>query len=86
MDFATAVGKGTIPIAVNKDYAVTPGTTVYIGFNPDPEDNGGWFAKDPDGANAKTFKDYIDNASCPPSILAIPSTWKTVMSRRPWST
>jgi Flp pilus assembly protein TadG len=66
MDFATAVGKGTIPIAVNKDYAMTPGVTVYIGFNPDPEDNGGWFAKDPDGADAKTFKDYIDNASCPP--------------------
>jgi len=66
MDFATAVGKGTIPVAVNKDYALTPGTIVYIGFNPDQEDNGGWFAKDPDGANAKTFKDYIDNASCPP--------------------
>ena len=66
MDFATAVGKGTIPIAVNQDYAMTPGVTIYIGFNPDPEDNGGWFAKDPDGANAKTFKDYIDNATCPP--------------------
>ena len=66
MDFATAVGKGTIPIAVNKDYAMTPGEIIYIGFNPDQEDNGGWFAKDPDGANAKTFKDYIDNATCPP--------------------
>jgi hypothetical protein len=66
MDFATAVGKGTIPIAVNKDYAMIPGKTIYIGFNPDTEDNGGWFAKDPDGANAKTFKDYIDNATCPP--------------------
>jgi hypothetical protein len=49
-----------------KDYAQTPGVTIYIGFNPDQEDNGGWFAKDPDGADAKTFKDYIDNASCPP--------------------
>ena len=66
MDFATAVGKGTIPIAVNQDYAKTPGITIYIGFNPDTEDNGGWFAKDPDSANANTFKDYIDNASCPP--------------------
>jgi Flp pilus assembly protein TadG len=66
MDFATAVGKGTLPIAVNQDYAETPGRTIYIGFNPDPEDNGGWFAKAPDSASAKTFKDYIDNASCPP--------------------
>ena len=30
MDFATAVGKGTIPIAVNRDYAKIPGITVYI--------------------------------------------------------
>jgi hypothetical protein len=66
MDFATAVGKGTLPIAVNQDYADNPGITVYIGFNPDPEDNGGWFAKDPDSASSNTFKDYIDNASCPP--------------------
>lgn len=66
MDFAAAVGKGTIPIAVNQDYAKTPHITVFIGFNPDAEDNGGWFAKDPDGASAKTFKDYINNDSCPP--------------------
>ena len=46
MDFATAVGKGTLPIAVNQDYAKTPGDDRYIGFNPDPEDNGGWFAID----------------------------------------
>ena len=66
MDFATAVGKGTLPIAVNQDYAKTPGIIIYIGFNPDPEDNGGWFAKAPDTASANTFKDYIDNDSCPP--------------------
>ena len=78
MDFATAVGEGTIPIAVNKDYADDPASARYSsGFNPDPEDNGGWFAKDPDGANAKTVKDYIDNATCPPSISGISSTCKT---------
>jgi Flp pilus assembly protein TadG len=66
MDFATAVGKGTIPIAVNQDYAQSPGLTVYIGFNPDPEDNGGWFAVDPDNVNASTLKDYIKNDSVPP--------------------
>jgi Flp pilus assembly protein TadG len=66
MDFATAVGKGCIPIAVNQDYAETPGVTVYIGFNPDPEDNGGWFAVDPDNVNASTLKDYIKNDSVPP--------------------
>jgi Flp pilus assembly protein TadG len=66
MDFATAVGKGTLPIAVNQDYAKTPGITVYIGFNPDAEDNGGWFALDPDSASASTFKNYIKNDACPP--------------------
>ncbi len=66
MDFATAVGKGTIPMAVNLSHAQTPGTTVYIGYNPDPQDNGGWFAAEPDNVNAKTIKDYIRNESCPP--------------------
>ena len=60
MDFASAVGRGCLPIAVNQDYAKTPHINIYIGFNPDPEDNGGWFAKDPDPASARTFKDYID--------------------------
>jgi len=66
MDFAGGVGKGTLPIAVNQDYAQNPGLTIYIGFNPDPEDNGGWFAAEPDNVNAKTLKDYIKNDSCPP--------------------
>jgi len=64
MDFAKGLGPGTPPIAVNQDYANNPGQVVYIGFNPDPEDNGGWFSKDPDGTSATTFKDYI-NGSCP---------------------
>jgi hypothetical protein len=66
MDFATAVGKGTIPIAVNMDYAKNPGITVYIGFNSGGEDNGGWFALDPDSASASTFRNYIRNDACPP--------------------
>jgi Flp pilus assembly protein TadG len=68
MDFAKARGPGCLPIAVNQDYSKNPeqwGQVVYIGFNPDPEDNGGWFAKDPDIASASTFKDYINNNSCP---------------------
>jgi hypothetical protein len=65
MGFAKAVGKGTIPIAINKFYVV-PGNILTINFNPDPLDNGGWFADPPDKANAATFKDYIVNDSCPP--------------------
>ena len=65
MSFAKAVGKGTIPIAINKP-SVVPGNVVYINFNPDPLDTGGWFADPPDSASAKTFKDYIGNDSCPP--------------------
>jgi len=29
-------------------------------------DNGGWFTDSSDSANAKTFRDYIDHATCPP--------------------
>ena len=65
MDFVKGVGPGCLPIAINKDYSDETGREVYIGFNPDREDNGGWFAKDPDKANANTFKDYISNGSCP---------------------
>lgn len=68
MDFASAVGKGTLPIAVNKDY-ITPGTHLFINFTPDPSDNAGWFTDPPDTANAKTIKDYIDNAACPPLCI-----------------
>jgi hypothetical protein len=66
MDFAIEVGKGCLPIAVNLDNAKVPGDTVYIGFNPDPEDNGGWFALDPDDVNANTIKNYIKYDSVPP--------------------
>jgi Flp pilus assembly protein TadG len=65
MDYAKAVGKGTLPIAVNKDYT-DPNTTLFINFTPDPLDNGGWFTDPPDSASANTFKSYIDNAVCAP--------------------
>jgi len=65
MDFAGGVGKGTLPIAINKRYVV-PGQYLFINFNPDPVDNGGWFANPPDGANARTFRDYINYGTCPP--------------------
>jgi Flp pilus assembly protein TadG len=66
MDFAGAIGRGCLPIAVNQDYAQTPHIVISIGFNPDPEDNGGWFAVAPDSAAASVFKAYIENDSCPP--------------------
>jgi len=77
MDFATAVGAGTLPIAINRVY--TPPTLptdppLFINFTPDPLDNGGWFAESSDPASAKTFKDYINNLgldndkSCPPLV------------------
>lgn len=65
MDFAQGVGKGSLPIAINAGYVV-PGQTLFINFSPDPLDNGGWFAKPPDGANATIFRDYINYGSCPP--------------------
>jgi Flp pilus assembly protein TadG len=73
MDFATAVGAGALPIAVNKPYTV-PDTQLFINFTPDPMDNGGWFSDTSDPASAKTFKDYINNLgldndkSCPPLV------------------
>jgi Flp pilus assembly protein TadG len=65
MDFASGVGAGTLPIALNKNYTL-PGTPLFINFTPDPEDNGGWFADPTDQASAATFKDYINNAACSP--------------------
>lgn len=65
MDFANAVGFGTLPIAINKDY-ITPGTHLFINFTPDQVDNAGWFTDPPDTANAKTIRDYINDAACPP--------------------
>jgi Flp pilus assembly protein TadG len=65
MDFAGAVGQGTLPIAINKDYT-DPGTVLFINFTPDPLDNGGWFADPPDKASASTFSSYINNAGCAP--------------------
>ncbi len=65
MSFAKAVGKGSLPIAINKVYVV-PGAEIFINFTSDPNDNGGWFADPPDKASAATFKDYITKSSCPP--------------------
>jgi Flp pilus assembly protein TadG len=64
MDFVKELGPGSLPIAVNQEYSDEPGQEVYIGFNPDPDDHGGWFAVDPASASASTFKDYINNGSC----------------------
>jgi Flp pilus assembly protein TadG len=65
MDFANAVGQGTLPIAINRPFT-DPGTPIFINFTPDPYDNGGWFANPPDSSSANTFSDYINNAACAP--------------------
>jgi hypothetical protein len=59
------VGPGTIPIAINKNYALS-GADLTITFNNDIEDTGCWFSKPPDSASASNFKNYINNGSCPP--------------------
>lgn len=64
-DFASGVGKGTLPIAISQTF-VAPGQSVFVNFTPDQVDNGAWFADPPNSANAKTFRDYIDDATCPP--------------------
>jgi len=77
MDFATAMGAGALPIAINKRYTAPTNPTdppLYINFTPDQVDNGGWFADTSDPASAKTFKDYINNLgldnadACPPIV------------------
>jgi Flp pilus assembly protein TadG len=65
MSFAKAVGKGTLPIAINKMYVI-PGNELFINFVSDPNDNGGWFANPDDKDNATTFRDYIVDGSCKP--------------------
>jgi len=68
MDWVKAVGKGCLPIAINKNYAI-PNTDLYINFTPDKVDDGGWFTDVLDPANARTLRDYIQNDSCPPLII-----------------
>ena len=68
MDGAKGVGKGTLPIAISKNW-VRPGQTINVNFKPDPDDTGGWFADPPDKASAVTFRDYIINDSCPPLYI-----------------
>jgi Flp pilus assembly protein TadG len=66
MDFVCEVGKGCLPIAVNRDYIDPEKPPFFINFTPDTYDNAGWFSDPPDPASASTIKDYINNAACPP--------------------
>jgi hypothetical protein len=61
---ASAVGQGTLPIAVDSRYT-DPWTNIVIRMTPDNTDNAGWFVKYPDSANAATLKDYINKGTCP---------------------
>ncbi len=65
MDWVRGVGAGTVPIAINEDYAKS-GNPEKITFNPSTSDVGGWFSVPPDSASASTLSDYINNGSCPP--------------------
>jgi Flp pilus assembly protein TadG len=65
MDFVGEVGAGCLPIAINSAYAYKH-EGLFINFTPDPSDNAGWFTDPPDTANARTIRDYIDNAACDP--------------------
>jgi Flp pilus assembly protein TadG len=71
MDYASGVGKGTLPIALDHNVAcdsegnVREGTEITVHMTPDNDDNAGWFVVPPDSAAAATLKDYIDKYSCP---------------------
>jgi Flp pilus assembly protein TadG len=75
MDYASCVGKGSLPIVLddsqvcNADGSVKAGKPITIHMTPDTTDNGGWFVVSPDAAAAATLKDYINDYSCP-------SLWK----------
>ena len=61
---AAAVGAGTLPIAVDKNYT-DPWTPIVVRMTPDNTDNAGWFVKYPDAASAATLKNYINKDACP---------------------
>ncbi len=65
MDFASAVGKGCLPIVLDKNYT-NPGTQIIIKMTTDITDNAGWFVLPPDSASAATLKDYVNRDNCPP--------------------
>jgi hypothetical protein len=70
-DFVSAVGKGSLPICLDKNVAMDAGGNVYEGtivtvhMTPDITDTAGWFVVPPDAASASTLKDYVDKDNCP---------------------
>ena len=70
MDYASNLGEGCIPIAVNENEAFDPNGNVKnidikVRMIPDTTDNAGWFVVPPNSASAAQLKDYIDNGTCP---------------------
>jgi hypothetical protein len=70
MDYASNLGDGCIPIAVNKNEAFDGDNNVKdvdirVRMIPDITDNAGWFVVPPDSASAAKLKEYIDNGTCP---------------------
>jgi len=64
MDWVKSVGPGTLPIAINEDYAKS-GNLEKVTFNPSTSDVGGWFSVPPDSASASTLDAYVNAGSCP---------------------
>jgi Flp pilus assembly protein TadG len=68
MDFAGGVGKGGLPICLDRDYT-DPGTPISVKMTPDNTDNAGWFIVPPDAAAASMLKNYINKGECPPLYI-----------------
>ena len=70
MDYASCLGEGCIPIAVNDQEAFdseghVKNIDIRVHMTPDTNDNAGWFVVPPNSASAAQLKDYINNGSCP---------------------
>jgi Flp pilus assembly protein TadG len=64
MDFVGSVGRGTIPIVLNKIYT-DRGTVLTIYAGVANTDNGGWFTVPPDSTAASILSGYINDGTCP---------------------
>lgn len=71
-DYASAIGKGCLPICIDHNVAfdadgnVNAGLEVTVHMTPDNTDIAGWFIVPPDSASASSLKEYVDKDSCPP--------------------
>ncbi len=67
MDWVGALHPGAgFVLALKADYAKAGDIKIYL--NPDKDDNGGWYAKDPAKPDADIIKGYLDNPATIPAI------------------